>query len=115
MIHSTHEALNNATYDDCAKEISFNRAWLQQAGFSQAMQFSSAGLIPPAITGLHNADAIKAWMDNGIRFVVGDNTRPILGNQVRPTLPKPTYTKPPSNHSLAASKTPSGRSSRPIK
>jgi hypothetical protein len=73
--------LNNATYSDASKEISFNRAWLQQGGISQARRYSSSGLIPPAITGLHNADVIKAWMDNGIKYVVGDNTRPILRNQ----------------------------------
>jgi hypothetical protein len=83
----THEALNNATYADTSKEISFNRAWLQQSGISSARKYSGAGLIPPAITGLHNADAIKAWMDNGIKHVVGDNTRSILTNQQNPYWP----------------------------
>jgi hypothetical protein len=73
--------LNNATYADAAKEIVFNRAWFQQSGIGAARKFSPAGLIPPAITGLHNADVIKAWMDNGIKYVVGDNTREILRNQ----------------------------------
>lgn len=72
--------LTNATYSDTAKEISFNRAWLKQVGLDAAKRFSTSGLIPPAITGLHNADAIKAWMDNGIANVVGDNTRPLLRN-----------------------------------
>ena len=45
-----------------------------------AKRWSPKGIIPPAITGLHNADAIKAWMDNGIVHVVGDNTRPPLRN-----------------------------------
>jgi hypothetical protein len=31
---------------------------------------------------MHNADAIKAWMDNGIKYVVGDNTRTPLVNHV---------------------------------
>jgi len=44
--------------------------------------FSSNGIIPPAITGLHNGDAIRAWHDAGIRNVVGDNTRPSLMNSV---------------------------------
>lgn len=72
--------LTNATYSDTAKEISFNRAWLKQVGLDAAKRFSTNGLIPPAITGLHNADVIKAWMDNGIANVVGDNTRPLLRN-----------------------------------
>jgi hypothetical protein len=75
---STHEALNNATYADASKEISFNKVWLQHSGISSAKYFSPNGLIPPAITGMHNADVIKGWMDNGIKYVVGDNTRPPL-------------------------------------
>jgi len=78
---STHEALNNATYSDASKEISFNQAWLKQVGISAAQRFSAGGLVPPAITGLHNGDAIKAWRDNGIKNVVGDNTRPVLMNK----------------------------------
>ena len=80
-------ALNNATFSDASKEISFNRAWLQQAGFASAQRYSSAGLIPPAITGLHNGDAINAWMQNGIKYVVGDNTRPVLRNPQSPHWP----------------------------
>jgi hypothetical protein len=72
--------LTNATYSDTAKEISFNQAWLKQVGLDAALRWSGKGIIPPAITGLHNADAIKAWMDNGIFNVVGDNTRPLLRN-----------------------------------
>ena len=78
----THEALNNATYADTWKEIQFNIKWLAQVGLSNAKRFSSKGLIPPAITGLHNGDAIRAWMDQGIVNVVGDNTRPVLLNTV---------------------------------
>jgi hypothetical protein len=77
---SSHEDLTNATYSDAAKEIQFNKAWLKQIGLDAATRFSPNGIIPPAITGLHNADVIKAWMDNGIVNVVGDNTRPLLLN-----------------------------------
>lgn len=76
----SHQELNNATYNDAAREIAFNKAWLKQMGIDKASRFSPKGLIPPAITGLHNADVIKAWTDNGIINVVGDNTRPILRN-----------------------------------
>ena len=31
-------------------------------------------------TGLHNGDAIRAWMTNGITSAVGDNSRPVLRN-----------------------------------
>jgi len=78
----THEELNNATYHDATREIHFNIDWLKQIGLWDSPRFSPAGLIPPAITGLHNGDAIRAWMDNRIRIVVGDNTRPALRNQV---------------------------------
>lgn len=78
---SSHADLTNATYSDTAKEISFNQAWLKQVGLESAKRFSPKGIIPPAITGLHNADAIKAWIDNGIVNVVGDNTRPALLNK----------------------------------
>jgi hypothetical protein len=76
----THEYLNNATYSDVNEEITFNIAWLKLIGIFGAQHFSANGLVPPAITGLHNGDAIKAFMDNGIRHVVGDNTRPVLIN-----------------------------------
>ena len=76
----THEEQNNATYSDVYKEISFNQAWLKQNGFDQAQHFTGNGIIPPAITGLHNGDALQAWWDNGIRNCVGDNTRSVLLN-----------------------------------
>ncbi|KAE9969603.1 hypothetical protein EG328_006784 [Venturia inaequalis] len=78
----SHMSLNNATFADANKEIVFNAAWMNQTAIDAALHFSPNGLIPPAITGLHNGDVIKAWMDNGIYYVVGDNTRPVLENTV---------------------------------
>ncbi|KAI2763020.1 CAZyme family CBM87 and CE18 [Penicillium roqueforti] len=77
----THEEQDNATYSDIYKEISFNQAWLKQVGIDKATKFTSNGIIPPAITGLHNGDALQAWWDNGIVNCVGDNTRSALLNQ----------------------------------
>lgn len=77
----THLSENNATYDDVYKEISFNIAWLKHTGQDQGARFTANGLIPPAITGLHNGDALRAWVDNGITNCVGDNTRPSLINK----------------------------------
>jgi len=74
----THLPQNNITYSDANKEIVFNQAWLKQIGISAAQRFSAKGLIPPAITGLHNGDALRAWVTNGIVNAVGDNSRPIL-------------------------------------
>ncbi|KAH8593992.1 hypothetical protein B0O99DRAFT_184431 [Bisporella sp. PMI_857] len=76
----THLSQNNATYFDVAREISWNQAWLAQVGLASAKRFSPKGIIPPAITGLHNGDALQAWKDFGIGNAVGDNTRPILLN-----------------------------------
>ncbi|EMD87112.1 hypothetical protein COCC4DRAFT_51263 [Bipolaris maydis ATCC 48331] len=88
----SHMDLTNATYADTSKEISFNRAWLKQVGLDAAQRWSTKGLIPPAITGLFNGDAIKAWMDNGIANVVGDNTRPRLRNNQSSFWPLATTT-----------------------
>jgi hypothetical protein len=76
----THLNLNNVTYSDANKDIGFNQAWFRQSTLAAGSRFSSQGLIPPAITGLHNGDAIKAFMDNGLKYVVGDNSRPKLLN-----------------------------------
>ncbi|KGO69938.1 hypothetical protein PITC_046330 [Penicillium italicum] len=77
----THEEQDNATYSDIYKEISFNQAWLAAVGIDKATKFTSNGIIPPAITGLHNGDALRAWWENGITNCVGDNTRPALLNK----------------------------------
>ncbi|KAH8802483.1 hypothetical protein F5884DRAFT_683853 [Xylogone sp. PMI_703] len=83
----THEDQNNATYFDITREISWNQAWLKQVGIAAATKFTSNGIIPPAITGLHNGDALRAWKDNGIVNCVGDNTRPVLMNTVNEMWP----------------------------
>jgi len=74
----THLPQNNLTYSDANKEIVFNQAWLRQVGIANGNKFSPKGLIPPAITGLHNGDALRAWITNGITHAVGDNSRPVL-------------------------------------
>lgn len=81
----THLDETNATYSDVVKEISWNQEWFKRIGFTDAESspyFSPAGLIPPGITGLHNGDAIRAWLENGIKYAVGDNARPILMDRV---------------------------------
>jgi hypothetical protein len=83
----THMELNNATYSDAAKEIQFNRAWLSATGLANGLYYSPKGVIPPAITGLHNGDVLKAWKDNGLTNCVGDNTRPVLRNPNNPMHP----------------------------
>jgi len=77
-----HEHQNNATYSDVTNEIQYNQAWLDRVGLSGAQHYSPMGLIPPAITGLHNGDALQAWWENGIRYAVGDTSRSTLMNTV---------------------------------
>jgi len=74
----THEDETNATYADVVKEIQWNQKWFDLIGFSKQATFSPNGLIPPGITGLHNGDALRAWVENKIVYAVGDNSRPVL-------------------------------------
>jgi hypothetical protein len=83
----THEDQDNATYFDVFQEMTWNQAWLKQVGIAAATRYSPLGLIPPAITGLHNGDAIRAWIASGVTHVVGDNTRPVLLNTVNEMWP----------------------------
>lgn len=76
----SHEEENNATFYDITNEITWNQAWMKQNGLDSATMFSGHGVIPPAITGLHNGDALRAWFVSGIKNAVGDNTRPPLLN-----------------------------------
>lgn len=78
----SHEDQDNSTYFDVVRELTWNKAWLDQSGISKAKRFSSTGIIPPAITGMHNGDALRAWYEQGIVHVVGDNTRKPLLNTV---------------------------------
>ncbi|PGH09663.1 hypothetical protein AJ79_05629 [Helicocarpus griseus UAMH5409] len=77
----THYELNNATYSDTYNEMFVNRQFLDRVGFSAASRFTPDGLIPPAITGLHNGDALQAFVDNNLTHCMGDNSRPALVNQ----------------------------------
>ncbi|KAL3441770.1 extracellular serine-rich protein [Aspergillus insuetus] len=83
----THLRQDNVTYSDASKEITFNQDWLSQVGLASATRFTSNGIIPSAITGLHNGDALQAWDDRGITNCVGDNSRAVLRNQQNPMWP----------------------------
>lgn len=79
----THLELNTATYHDAYLEILTNLQYAEFLNFTVGPRFSGSGLIPPAITGLHNGDCLRAWSDNGLWNAIGDNTRPPLRNPVR--------------------------------
>ena len=74
----THLDLDASTYHDTLKEIAFNLEFAELMNFTNGLKFSGSGLIPPAITGLHNGDALRAFSDNGLWNGIGDNTRPVL-------------------------------------
>ncbi|KAK6532555.1 hypothetical protein TWF281_006740 [Arthrobotrys megalospora] len=76
----THLSLNNATYNDTYREINWNLRYFKTTGLSDNTDISEGGIIPPAITGMHNGDALRAMKDNGVWNAVGDNTRPPLRN-----------------------------------
>ena len=76
----THEDLENSTYYDTNLQMSFNYKHATLLGLSSGKWWSNKSFIPPGITGLHNGDALKAFMDNGIKGAVGDSTRPVLLN-----------------------------------
>jgi len=83
----THLALDNSTYKDTFREIQFNKQFAAAVGLSSAQRYSKGGLIPPAITGLHNGDALQAFHDNGLQHAVGDNTRSVLRSPFSPHWP----------------------------
>ena len=78
----THEDLENSTYSDTYQEMSFNIVHAKTIGIDKAARWSGNSFIPPSISGMHNGDALKAFMDNGIMGSVGDATRPVLNNPI---------------------------------
>jgi len=76
----THEDLENSTYYDTTLEMSYNYEHAKNLGIANANMWSNRSFIPPGITGMHNGDALRAFMDNGILAGVGDSTRPALLN-----------------------------------
>lgn len=76
----THENLDNATYSDTLLEMQYNQYFSFSMGINKAKNWSPKGLIPPAITGLHNGDALHAMFVAGLTNLVGDNSRPVLRN-----------------------------------
>ncbi|KAJ3126138.1 hypothetical protein HK098_007849 [Nowakowskiella sp. JEL0407] len=75
----THENLNNASYRDANLEVSMNiKATKSLLKFFNESYFSPNSIVTPQISGLRNGDAIKAIVDNGINYAVGDDSRPEL-------------------------------------
>lgn len=72
----THLNLNQVDYQSAYEELKLNLDIASQLGLSN---FSGLNMVTPEISGLFNADAMKAAKDLGIRYTVGDTSRPELG------------------------------------
>ncbi|KAI8817680.1 uncharacterized protein EV422DRAFT_540498 [Fimicolochytrium jonesii] len=83
----THLQLDNATRYDIDNELQFNIHFATIAGIASYPTYTSRSLIPPAITGLHNADVLASFKANGIDFVTGDDTRDDVTNRTHPLHP----------------------------
>ena len=74
----THLDLNPASYEDTDKEMKFNISFGRKLAEGSEGTFSFHSLVTPGISGLFNANAIKAIKANGISYVMGDNSVPEL-------------------------------------
>ncbi|KAJ3126131.1 hypothetical protein HK098_007842 [Nowakowskiella sp. JEL0407] len=64
---------------ECDLEFSMNiKATKSLLKFFNESYFSPNSIVTPQISGLRNGDAIKAIVDNGINYAVGDDSRPEL-------------------------------------
>ncbi|HEX2696258.1 MAG TPA: hypothetical protein VHM28_01030, partial [Anaerolineales bacterium] len=73
----THQNLDNTSYDATTSELTQNNQIAQQMGFTN---ISVKNLITPDISGLSNANAMKAMYDAGVRYVVSDTSRAGMNN-----------------------------------
>eukprot|EP01111_Echinosteliopsis_oligospora_P000404 TRINITY_DN1042_c0_g2_i1.p1 TRINITY_DN1042_c0_g2~~TRINITY_DN1042_c0_g2_i1.p1 ORF type:complete len:869 (+),score=262.17 TRINITY_DN1042_c0_g2_i1:138-2744(+) len=73
----THPYLDNLTYNEAKLEMTENLlpTTLQLFGSYNHPRYSNKSMVTPSISGLYNANAMKALWDVGIRSVVGDNSR----------------------------------------
>jgi hypothetical protein len=69
----THPNLDAAPYEAVLDEVTRNH---QVARAMRFTLYSPATLVTPQISGLQNADAMRAAYDAGIRYVVTDTSRP---------------------------------------
>lgn len=74
-----HEDLDAIDYTTASAELSKN---IQRANnFLKLTTFSRQDLVTPDVSGSQNPAAMQAMWDNGIRFMVGDTSKPaIFGN-----------------------------------
>ncbi len=75
-----HADLTNATYEQTTWELTQNYPTAQQLGVWGGSDFSMNSMVNPAITGLFNGQVLEATYAQGIKYIVGDNSRPELRN-----------------------------------
>jgi len=73
----SHQKLDFASYHDADTEMKLNIKMSSEPylGMYERQCFSKHSVISPKISGLHNADALKAFNDNGVYSAVGDTSR----------------------------------------
>ncbi|ORX56606.1 hypothetical protein BCR36DRAFT_580921 [Piromyces finnis] len=76
----THQSLNNATFTDVANQIEVNKKMALHLGISDKGIFSRHVIIPPHSSGLHNGDAIDAFIKNNIEVAFGNIHREDITN-----------------------------------
>jgi hypothetical protein len=72
-----HASLDAATYDQTRAEISRN---VDVAGQLSLAPFSVVNLVTPGVSGLNNAEAMRAIFDGGVRYLVTDTSQPGQNN-----------------------------------
>jgi hypothetical protein len=83
----THEDLNNCSYTDAYSELIYNRNFATAAGWSNLPTWSNFSMVSPGISGVFNGDALKAFVDAGYSSIVGDTSRPNIGNPINSRWP----------------------------
>lgn len=72
-----HENLDAATYDQVYQEITRNNQVAASMGFAN---YDRRTMVTPDVSGLSNAEAMRAAYDAGIRFLVTDTSQPGMDN-----------------------------------
>jgi hypothetical protein len=73
----THANLDAISYANATSEITLNNAIPAQFGLNR---FSPLNLVQPDVSGLNNADFLRAARDAGIRYLISDSSKPEQGN-----------------------------------
>ena len=84
----SHENLDAATYDMVYREITRNNETASSMGFAN---YDRRALVTPDVSGLSNANAMRAAYDAGVRFLVTDTSQPGMDNPTPQTgIPNPS-------------------------